>query len=198
MRLKVDGPALRIIAIEAHAQETGMNIGSICTRTVVTVDRAAPLPEAARLMREHHVGALVVTQQVAEGTAVIGVVTDRDLSVEVLARGIDAGTVQVGQVLSSPVLAVAETSPLDEAVLLMQQHGVRRLLVTGAQGQLSGIVSLDDLLVALATQIGVLSQVVRAGLDREAQSRPAVAPPPIPPLRIPAMGTAGWTQPTRG
>lgn len=174
-----------------------MNIGSICTRTVVTVDRAAPLPDAARLMREHHVGALVVTQHQAEVGAVIGVVTDRDLSVEVLARGLDAAAVQVGQLLRTPVVAVPETAALDEAVALMQQHGVRRLLVTGAQGQLSGIVSLDDLLVAFAAQVGVLAQVVRSGIDREQQARPTVSPP-IPPLRIPAMGTAGWTQPTSG
>lgn len=175
-----------------------MNIGSICTRTVVTVDQAAPLVEAARLMREHHVGALVVTRQTADGGAVVGVVTDRDLAVEAMARALDVHAVPVGQLLRAPVVAAAETAALDQAASLMEAHGVRRVLVTGAQGELTGILSLDDLLVALAAQVGVLAQAVRSGIDEEARTRPAVTPPPIPPLRIPAMGTAGWTQPTGG
>ena len=175
-----------------------MDIASICTRTVVTVDHAATLPDAARLMREHHVGSLVVTQPGAEGTAVTGVVTDRDLAVEVLARGLDGTDVRIGQLVRGPLVSVAGSAGLDDAVALMQRHGVRRLLVAGEQGQLAGIVALDDLLAAYAAQFAALAQVVKAGLEREAHERPAVAPPPIPSLRIPAMGTAGWTQPTRG
>lgn len=175
-----------------------MTIASICTRTVVTADHAATLPEAARLMREHHVGSLVVTQPGAEGSAVIGVVTDRDLAVEVLARGVDGADVRVGQLVRGPLVSVAASASLDEAVALMQQHGVRRLLVAGEQGQLAGIVALDDLLAGYATRFAALAQVVKAGLEREAQERPALTPPPIPALRIPAMGTAGWTQPTGG
>lgn len=175
-----------------------MDIASICTRTVVTVDHAATLPEAARLMREHHVGSLVVTQPGAEGTAVIGVVTDRDLAVEVLARGVDGSDVRVGQLVRGPLVSVAGSAGLDEAVALMQRHGVRRLLVAGEQGQLAGIVALDDLLAAYAARFAALAQVVQAGLEREAHERAPVEPPPIPSLRIPAMGTAAWTQPTGG
>jgi len=68
--------------------------------------------------------------------------------------------------------------------------------VSGAQGQLVGIVALDDLLAACAEQLGALAQVVKVSLAREVQERAALAAPPLPPLRVPAMGTAGWTQPT--
>jgi CBS-domain-containing membrane protein len=173
-----------------------MTIASICTRTVVTVDAASTLTEAARRMREHHVGALVVTQTAPQGTAVVGVVTDRDLAVEVLARGAGGSSAHVGSLVRGPLVAVSEDAGLADAVAQMQQHGVRRLLVSGAQGQLVGIVSLDDLLGAYASQLASLAQVVQAGLAREVQERATVAAPPVPPLRVPAMGTAGWTQPT--
>lgn len=175
-----------------------MNVAAVCSRTVFTVDHAAPLPEAARLMRQHHVGSLVVTQPTAEGTAVAGIVTDRDLAVEVLARAIDGTAVRIGQLVRPPLVGVPETASIDEAIALMQQHGVRRLLVSGAGGQLTGIVTLDDVLGALAARLAALAQVVKAGLEREAHERPAVTQPPIPAVRIPAVGTAGWTQPTGG
>jgi CBS domain-containing protein len=172
-----------------------MTIASICTRTVVTVDAGATLTDAARRLREHHVGALVVTHATPDGNAVAGVVTDRDLAVEVLARGLDASAVQVGALVRGPLVAVPEDASLADAVAQMQQHGVRRLLVSGAQGQLVGVVSLDDVLGAYAEQLGALAQVVKAALAREVQERPALAAPPVPPLRVPAMGTAGWQPP---
>jgi CBS-domain-containing membrane protein len=174
-----------------------MSLATICTRHVITVDAGASLAEAARRLREHHVGALVVTRATPEGVAVAGVVTDRDLAVEVLARGLDAGAVAVGALVQGEPVAVAESAGVDEALARMREHGVRRLLVAGAQGQLVGIVTLDDLLGALAAQLGALAQVVAAGLERETQQRGALAPPPIPAVRIPAVGTAGWTPSTR-
>lgn len=65
-----------------------MNIGSICTRHAVTVDASSTLLEAARLMREHHVGALLVVTDVGDGEQVVGIDTDRDLVVEAMHRGI--------------------------------------------------------------------------------------------------------------
>jgi len=174
-----------------------MTIATICTRHVITIDAAASLTEAARRLREHHVGALVVTRAGPEGVAVVGVVTDRDLAVEVLARGIDAGAVQVGQLVQGAPVAVPESAGIDEALAQMREHGVRRLLVAGTQGQLVGIVTLDDLLAAFAAQLGALTQVIARQIERETQQRRALTPPPLPAVRIPAVGTAGWTQPAR-
>lgn len=121
-----------------------MSLATICTRHVITVDAAASLAEAARRLREHHVGALVVTRAGAEGVAVAGVVTDRDLAVEVLARGLDAAALAVGTLVQGEPVAVPESAGVDEALAQMRAHGVRRLPVAGAQGQLVGIVTLDD------------------------------------------------------
>lgn len=172
-----------------------MTIAQVCSRQVVTVDRAAPLAEAARLMRDHHVGALVVTAGTEHGPGVVGVVTDRDLVVEAVARGIDIGDIRVGQLVRGPVVVVAENAELGEALEKMQAHGVRRLLVTDAQGHLAGVVSFDDVVPVLATQLIALAKALRISREREAAERPALASPPLPRLRLPEFGTAGWSGP---
>jgi len=73
-----------------------MNIASICQRRIVTIDSSRSLAEAAALMRDRHVGALVVTAGTPEGQRVVGIATDRDLVIHVLANGLDASVVEVG------------------------------------------------------------------------------------------------------
>lgn len=173
-----------------------MNVGSLCQRDVVTVDASQPLQRAALLMREHHVGALVVVQTDpahAGGPHVRGIITDRDLAIEVLARGGDAPQVASGSLADGPVIGVAEGAGPEVAVSLMQTHGVRRLLVHDDEGLLTGLVSFDDLLPALVAPLSAMAEVFRRGIEREASRRAAIGQPPRPALRIPAMGTAGWS-----
>jgi len=171
-----------------------MKLIDICQRPVVSIDHAAPLRDAARLMRRHHVGALVVTRQRpaqgGSGLEIVGMVTDRDLAIEVLARELDAAVVTVGGIASEHVVGVPAEAGIEEAVLRMQGAGVRRLVVHSAAGELAGIVSFDDLFGACATLLSDLAAVLRRGLEREAGQRPEVPAPP--PLRIPALGTLGW------
>ena len=168
-----------------------MNIGSICSRRIVTVDHACSLTQAAGLMRDRHVGALVVTSASSDGIRVMGVVTDRDLVIHVLAQGLDGADVDVGDIAHQNVASVYEKDDVSQALSVMQKQGLRRLLVTNGDQQLTGIVSLDDLTAACASDMDRLAQVIRSGIDREvAETTPTVPPPP--PLRIPAMGTAGW------
>jgi CBS domain containing-hemolysin-like protein len=88
------------------------------------------------------------------------------------------------------ILAQADIA---EAVQAMQSAGVRRLLVHDDQGHLVGLLSIDDLIPALAAPLAGLADVLRHGLQREVQARGALAAPPRPVLRVPSMGTAGWT-----
>lgn len=169
-----------------------MKIGSLCTRRVVTVDANASLAQAAALMREHHVGALVVTAQSAEGLAVGGLVTDRDLVLDVLARGLDPAGSRIGALASATVASVAEEDDASTAIVAMQSAGVRRLLVTDVDGRLAGIVSIDDLLRGFANQFAGLAGVIRAGIDREVSETLPVPPLPSGLLRVPAVDTAGW------
>lgn len=167
-----------------------MNIASICRHRIVTVDHASPLAAAARLMRDHHVGSLVVTAETDEGLRVSGVVTDRDLVIDVLADGLDTTAVEVGELASAKIVSVSEDEGVDAALALMRDCGVRRLLVVDDDRQLTGIVSLDDLVEASVDLVAGLAQVIRHGIEREAAD---TVPLPVPPvLRIPAMGTVGW------
>lgn len=171
-----------------------MSIGDICQRHIITIDAAATLREAANRMREHHVGALVVTVEAAGRDQVVGVLTDRDMAIEVLARDLDAADVRVGQVASRRLAAVPAAAGIGDAVVLMQQAGVRRLLVTGTEGQLEGFVTADDLLDALAGQLGGLATALKSGIARESAERPAIAPPHPRPAFLP-QGTPGFQDP---
>jgi len=143
-------------------------------------------------MRDRHVGALVVTTATPEGPRVVGVVTDRDLVINVLASGLDTDGVAIGDLASEQLVSVNELDDLDDALVAMQSSGVRRLLVIDNEERLIGIVSLDDLRAACAAQIDGLAKVIRSGIDREVATITTMAEPAPPRLRVPAVGTARW------
>jgi len=168
-----------------------MNIGSICTRDVIMVDASETLRQAAARMREYHVGALLVVSQSDGGQQAIGVITDRDLAIEVMARGIDGGAVRVADLAKGRLITVPASASLDEAIAAIEKEGVRRLLVTTADGRLAGIVSLDDLLDAVAAQMVNLARAVRGGLAREAARRRPLPTPDFSTVRVPAVEDPG-------
>src|SRR5262245_26297576 len=108
-----------------------MNVGETCQRNVITVRAHDELARAAQLMREEHVGYLVVVEPAPTGGTLvpIGVVTDRDLVVSVLARNIDAQTLRAGDVMSVEPITVGEEESLHEALKRMRRCGVRRMPV---------------------------------------------------------------------
>jgi predicted transcriptional regulator len=171
-----------------------MSIADICRREIVSIDAAASLKDAAGLMRSRHVGALVVTVTQGEREQAVGMITDRDLAIEALSRGLDAGDVKVGQVASRHLASVPAAAVIAQAVTVMQQAGVRRLLVTEQEGQLVGFVSADDLLEALAAQLSGLAGALRSGIAREGAERGAISPPTPRPVFLP-HGTPGMQQP---
>jgi CBS domain-containing protein len=121
-----------------------MVIGEICTREVVFAHPGTPLLEAARLMRDHHVGSLVIVDENDPDKAPVGILTDRDLVVAVLAAALDYRTLDIKDVVTGELLTVREQdSPLD-ALSIMRQRGVRRMPVVNAMGGLAGIISIDD------------------------------------------------------
>lgn len=168
-----------------------MNLGNICKHQVVTIDRHASLQQAAQRMREGHVGALVVTEDDDDGPHVTGIVTDRELAIELLARGSEGAGVQVGRLVGTRLVSVPEQSDLSEAVALMQAAGVRRLLVRNDKGHLVGMVSFDDVLQAAVAPLAGLVEVLRRGAAREAALRGALAQSEGPAVRVPAESTGG-------
>jgi len=147
-----------------------MNIEGMCAHSIITVDRSRTLQECAALMGEHHVGSILVTEETPAGPQAVGVVTDRDLVVEAMAHGAAPGQVAIGQISARRLVTVPSTASIDEAIQVMKSEGVRRLLVAGPERRLVGIVSMDDLLDALAGEIAGIAQAIRRGFAREAST----------------------------
>lgn len=148
-----------------------MNVGEICSRIVVVAESSTPVQQAAKLMRDHHIGALVVTEGSAGARRPIGIVTDRDLVVEVVAADVDYRTLTVGDIMSERPATLKETAGLFEIIAQMRGSGVRRLVVVDANEHLLGIVAMDDLLPVLAEELSSLAQAIKIEQRREAQRR---------------------------
>lgn len=147
-----------------------MKIGEICTRDVVVVGRGVSVREAARLMREHHVGDLVVVDAVGGRNVPAGVITDRDVTIEVVAMGVDPDMIKVSDVMGPELVTVGEGETVYDTIQRMRQRGVRRTPVLDAQGGLLGIVSLADLLEFLAEEMTQLARVFYREQTRETAS----------------------------
>jgi CBS domain-containing protein len=162
-----------------------MNIGQICTRQVITADQGSTVRQAARLMREYHLGTHVATQSSPDGVQAIGIVTDRDLVVEAMARGLDAEQTELRRLFDSKLATVPASASIDEATTVMKRQGVRRLLVSGEGDRLYGIVSVDDVLDALSQEMSEVAHVVRAGIEREIAERPSLPAMEVESVRVP-------------
>jgi CBS domain-containing protein len=148
-----------------------MNVGEICNREVVVGYRNMTLTEAARLMREHHVGSLVVVVDRLSERVPVGVLTDRDLAVGVLATDMDPHMVTVGQVMSGELFSVREQDSVADALRLMRERGVRRIPVLTRSGALAGLVTIDDILDILAEQLGDIVRAIERERVRETRVR---------------------------
>lgn len=144
-----------------------MAIGEICNREVVIVTRETPVPEAARLMRRYHVGDLVVVEELSGRRRPVGIVTDRDIVIEVVAMDVPAEGLTVGDIMSAEVAQVRESEGVYETLRYMRDKGIRRLPVVDRDGWLQGIVTLDDLLILLAEEMSAMAKLVVREIDRE-------------------------------
>ena len=147
------------------------NAGDLCNRIVAFATREMSVEQAAKLMRQHRVGCLVVVDETLLGRAVVGLLTDRDIATAVVAMSLDPAALRVEDVMSAEVVTARTDDSVDDLLGTMRHKGVRRLPVTTAQGVLVGLLTLDDLLQLLAEQINVASAVVKAGQAREHSRR---------------------------
>jgi len=134
-----------------------MGVGSLCTHRVITVDRGIDVAAAAGVMRDNHIGYLIVTDAGTGGAAPIGVLTDRDIVVKVLAKNVDAHSLTVGDVMTPEPLTAAIDDSLGETLHRMRAMGVRRVPVVGPRGQITGVLSLDDVIDHLVGQLADVS-----------------------------------------
>ncbi len=148
-----------------------MLLKEICTPDVVHCTPETTALRLARLMRERHVGDVVVVEDAENDQTPVGVVTDRDLVVEVLGRERDPARVSAREIMRKPVVIARTTEDTAQAIERMKAHGVRRIPVMDEQHRLAGIVSLDDLLRQLAAEAGALVDIVSREQDREHRDR---------------------------
>lgn len=148
-----------------------MPISEVCNREVVIVRPDETVLDAAKLMRQHHVGDVVVVEEHGGRRVPVGIVTDRDLVLEVMAPQIDPATLRVSDIVVSDLVAVREDAGLFEAIEYMHAKGVRRLPVVDRSGGLIGILTLDDLIELLADEMAALAKLVKHEQKKESASR---------------------------
>jgi predicted transcriptional regulator len=137
-------PGTMIVSGCSQITEVVMKVGEMCRRAVIAVDNNLNLNAAAETMRTHHVGLLVVYRAGDELRRPIGVLTDRDIVIEVIAKNVDPSSVTVDDVMTRQPMVAEETEQLSDVLQAMRIAGIRRVPVVDARGALAGVVAIDD------------------------------------------------------
>lgn len=140
------------------------------TVTVAVVETETTALAAAQLMRKHHVGALVVVDAL-EKVIPLGIVTDRDLVLALMAEGLDPEIFTAGDIMSVGLVTASPDMDAMDAVQLMRTNRLRRLVIVDDAGRLTGIVTMEDLLELLTRELAALAAGVLGSRDREFEQR---------------------------
>ena len=148
-----------------------MLLKEVCTASVVTCGPQTTILQAASLMRHRHVGDLVVVDDPQDQGVPLGIVTDRDIVIEVLGNGLDPAKTTVGCLMRKPVVIANESEDTTQVIQRMQANGVRRLPVVAHEGEVVGIITLNDLLRLFVADANSLLGVMTKGQINEQHSR---------------------------
>jgi signal-transduction protein with cAMP-binding, CBS, and nucleotidyltransferase domain len=129
------------------------------------------IPDAARLMRDKHVGSLVITDTNEGRVMPIGILTDRDIVIEIISRDISLNEVTVGDVMTYALLKVTEDENIFDVAQRMRARGVRRVPVISRLGELVGIIAADDILELLSEELSLLSRITTREAEQEKAKR---------------------------
>jgi CBS domain-containing protein len=147
-----------------------MQIADLCRDPVIVARRETTVREAAQLMRRYHVGSLIIVD-IQEGSQVpAGVVTDRDI-VGAVASGLDPATSTAADIMTEKVALAREDDDILDTIERMRLEDVRRMPVVNAQGQLAGIISLDELLLLVAQELSGFSRLPLVGRQQGQEFR---------------------------
>jgi CBS domain-containing protein len=149
-----------------------MDVSLICNHNVATIARSAGIADAAALMRMEHVGDLIVVEARGDARVPIGILTDRDIVVGVIAKATAPDAVTVGDAMTRNPLTVREDSSIEFALREMRRYGVRRAPVVRANGDLVGVITVDDIIEHLADQLSRLAELIRREREAEPRTRP--------------------------
>lgn len=150
-----------------------MKVGQHCKREVIAISAKADIAEAARLMRDQHVGFLVVFEEGDTTRKPTGVLTDRDIVLQVTARDVNAHEVTVEDVMTRQPMIATEADDLDELVQAMRLAGIRRVPVVDVRGALAGIIAVDDVIDVVTGMLCDISGSIKKEQRQEWRSRPS-------------------------
>jgi CBS domain-containing protein len=149
-----------------------MPIGDVCVRDVAIGNKDMTVQDAAQLMRRHHVGNVVVAEEGPSGRKIpVGIVTDRDIVMSVVATALDPAVYTLGDVVTEALVTAHEDDGIFESLQRMRVHGVRRMPVVDQEGGLVGIVSVDDLIQLLSEEMSELAKLILREQAREALNK---------------------------
>jgi CBS domain-containing protein len=148
-----------------------MSVGEFCNRQVIVTDKSSSLNEVAQLMREHHVGCVLVVEQQEGCNVPAGIITDRDIVVEVIARQLDFDAVTAGDLMSDQLLMAREVDGLWETIKRMRSKGVRRVPVINDEQALVGILTIDDILEILTNELNEIVALISHEQKKEIATR---------------------------
>ena len=148
-----------------------MRIGKICTTHPIVCTREESVQGVALLMRTHHVGDLIVVDQPDGERTPLGILTDRDIVVSVIALGLDPASLLVGDIMNDDLLTCSENDDVYETIERMRLRGIRRVPVLDAAGHLTGVVSVDDVLEFLAEEVSELARISPHQQSQEKRAR---------------------------
>lgn len=137
-----------------------MQVGEICTREVVCADTETTIAAAAKLMRQYHIGDVIVTREDQGRRIPLGIVTDRDVVLGVVAPELNPATLTVGDIMGLELITAEESEDVFDAIQRMRNKGVRRMPIVQADGSLAGILSLDDIIEVLAEEMNQLARLI--------------------------------------
>ena len=148
-----------------------MFVGEICNRQVIICQPDSSIRNAAELMRDNHVGDVIVVEHRSNKHLPIGILTDRDIVVEVLADGVDIDAVTVKDVMSSELICVQEDDHVIETIEKMRDRGIRRVPVVNRDGGLEGVLAVDDTIELVAELLSDLVKLFKHEFNREVKTR---------------------------
>lgn len=148
-----------------------MKLQNIGTKHVVTVLQDTPIEEAARLMRDNHVGDVVVIEMRSGKKIPVGILTDRDVVVATVALGCPTKVLTAGDVMTPKLATIHEHESLVELIALMKKRGVKRVPITSVEQELVGVVTADDVIALLAKELVAISEVSKREQEIETERR---------------------------
>jgi CBS domain-containing protein len=148
-----------------------MTLKTLCNRDVLVVGKDENVLEAAVLMREYHTGDVIIVEERQGSRYPVGIVTDRDIVIELVAKGIAIESVTVGDLMCGELMLAREEDSLFDAIQLMRRKGIRRLPVVDQNGALAGIITADDLIDLVAEQLQGIAKLIGREQVREKQLR---------------------------